>query len=361
MPSVTISADTIGSVQPNAPTGLTATTAFDGVQLDWVNPTNTPIDYIQIASSTTNNVAAGFTTVANVKSTAFYDHSTTAGNVYYWVRAVSTLGNIGPWNAGNTSGTLGVPQEVTITGAARGEMLVYTGTAWVDTTEVAQSVGANAAPTFTRETTSTTGSRTAARVRKTLTSNSRTDGDGPNLVWSYTDSTGGYDYGGMRFRYYASGYHDLIGFTSTDVGNAFSPSTTLFIIGANTAVFTGAVQSSNADNAIGYTTGAGGTVTQLTSKTTPVTINTPTGEITMNNSSLAAGFANAFVVNNSTITATDSVVVNLEAGAAVFERYGVFAGNIQAGSFSIWLRNFSAVALAESVVVRYTIIRGANA
>ncbi|CAB4154797.1 hypothetical protein UFOVP642_31 [uncultured Caudovirales phage] len=132
MASVTISAGTIGGSQPNAPTGLTTSTAFDGVQLDWVNPTNTPIDYIQIAASTTNNVAAGFTTVANVKTTAFYDHSTVAGNVYYWVRAVSTLGNIGPWNAGDTAGTVGSPQEVTITTAAIGQIVAYDGTKWVN-------------------------------------------------------------------------------------------------------------------------------------------------------------------------------------------------------------------------------------
>ena len=359
MASVTISSATVGGSQPNAPTGLTTTTAFDGVQLDWVNPTNTPIEYIQIASSTTNNVAAGFTTVANVKTTAFYDHSTMAGNVFYWVRAVSTLGNIGPWNAADTAGTVGSPQEVTITAPARGQTLVYTGTLWANSSELAQNINANAAPTFTRETTSTT-LRTAARIRKTLTSGSRTNNDGPVLAFSYTDTTGGYDYGALRFRYSSTGDHDLVAFTSTDTANTFATPTTLFIAGANTAVFTGAVQSTNAANAIGYGTGAGGTVTQLTSKVTPVTIDTPTGEITMHNSSLASGFANAFVVNNSTITATDAVVVNIESGAAIFERYGVFAGNIQAGSFSVWLRNFSGVALAESVVVRYAIIKGSN-
>ena len=132
MANVTVSATTIGSTQPDAPTGLTTATAFDGVQLDWTNPTNTPIEYIQIAASTTNNVAAGFSTVANVKTTAFYDHSTLAGNVFYWVRAVSTLGNVGPWNAADTAGTVGTPQEVTITTPVVGQTLVYDSTKWVN-------------------------------------------------------------------------------------------------------------------------------------------------------------------------------------------------------------------------------------
>ena len=360
MANVTINSGTIGSIQPNAPTGLTATTAFDGVQLDWVNPTNTPIEYIQIASSTTNNVAAGFSTVANVKSTAFYDHSTIAGNVYYCVRAVSTLGNIGPWNAADTAGTLGTPQEVTITSAATGDLLTYDGTKWVNSKEVSQNISGNAAPTFTRATTSTT-IRTALRIRKSLTTGSRTDGDGPNLVWSYTDGTGGYDYGGMRFRYYGSGDHDLVIFTSTDTSNAFGGATTLATINSTVSTFAGAPQSTNNSNAIGYATGAGATVTQLTSKSTGVTIDTPTGAITCNAAALASATNVSFTVTNSTVQATDSVIVNLVSGTANNTSYWVWAGLISAGSFQIGIRNITGGSLSEAIVLRYSIIRGVSA
>lgn len=243
MASVTISSATVGGTQPAAPSGLTTTTAFDGVQLDWTNPTNTPIEYIQIASSTTNNVAVGFTTVANVKTTAFYDHSTTAGTVYYWVRAVSTLGNIGPWNAADTAGTVGTPQEVTITAPAVGQTLVYDSAKWVN------------AP-------------------------------------------------------------------------------------------------------LGLPPGTGATVTQATSKTTAVTINSLTGRITLNNSNLAVAFGNTFTVNNSTVTATDAIITNIVSGAAVASRYHVQAHNMTAGAFNMSIRNLSAVDLAEAVVVSYVIIRG---
>lgn len=358
--AIVISGATLGTTQPNAPTGLTTATAFDGVQLDWVNPTNTPIDYIQIASSTTNNVAAGFTTVANVKTTAFYDHSTSGGTRYYWVRAVSTLGNIGPWNAADTAGTIGTPQEVTITTPVRGNLVVYDGSIWANTNEIIQSTSGNAATTISRETTSTT-ARTTARVRKSLTSGTRTDGDGPNLVWSYTDSTGGYDYGGMRFRYFGSGFHDLIGFTSTDTSNAFGSATTLFTIGANTAVFGGGVQSTNATNGMGYATGAGSTVTQLTSKSTAVTINTPTGAITSNSATLNTATTVSFTVNNTSMSSTDAVVVNIASGASSVNNYFCWAGAFATNSFQIAIRNVTGSNLSETLVIRYAIIKSADA
>ena len=359
--AIVISGATLGTTQPNAPTGLTTATAFDGVQLDWVNPTNTPIDYIQIASSTTNNVAAGFSTVANVKTTAFYDHSTSGGIRYYWVRAVSTLGNIGPWNAADTAGTIGTPQEVAITTPAKGELVVYNGTIWVNNSEVAQNISANAAPTFTREATSTTLQRTGMRIRKTLTSGSRADGDGANMAWSYTDSTGGYDYGGMRFRYFGSGFHDLIGFTSTDTSNAFGSATILFTIGANTAVFGGGVQSTNATNGMGYATGAGSTVTQLTSKSTAVTINTPTGAITSNSATLNSATTVSFTVNNTSMSSTDAVVVNIASGASSVNNYFCWAGAFATNSFQIAIRNVTGSNLSETLVIRYAIIKSADA
>ena len=59
---------------------------------------------------------------------------------------------------------------------------------------------------------------------------------------------------------------------------------------------------------IGPTTG--GTVTQSSSKTTGVTLNTASGQITMNGASLAGGAEATFTVTNSEISSTDVVVVN---------------------------------------------------
>ncbi len=54
---------------------------------------------------------------------------------------------------------------------------------------------------------------------------------------------------------------------------------------------------------IGPTTG--GTVTQATNKTTGVTLNAASGQITMNGASLAGGAEATFTVTNSEIAATD--------------------------------------------------------
>ena len=69
----------------------------------------------------------------------------------------------------------------------------------------------------------------------------------------------------------------------------------------------------------------GGTVTQATNKTTGVTLNTESGQITMNNAALAAAAEVSFTVTNSEIAATDVVVVNHgsagTAGSAGFGRH----------------------------------------
>ena len=61
-----------------------------------------------------------------------------------------------------------------------------------------------------------------------------------------------------------------------------------------------------AGSLIGPTTG--GTVTQATNKGTGVTLNTQSGQITMNNAALADAAEVSFTVTNSKIAATDVVV-----------------------------------------------------
>lgn len=80
---------------------------------------------------------------------------------------------------------------------------------------------------------------------------------------------------------------------------------------------------------IGYGTGLGGTVTQLTSKSTAVTLNKPTGQITMNNAALAAGAIASFQFLNSLITTSDMVIVTLNNKT---DSYNVWSGTLSNGS-----------------------------
>ena len=108
-------------------------------------------------------------------------------------------------------------------------------------------------------------------------------------------------------------------------------------------------------NAVGYGTGAGGTVTQATSRTTSVTINKPTGSITM---FTAAGSTtwSGFFVNNSLVGANDTVILSLKGGNSG-QFYTFQVGAVSAGLFQI---NFlSSGTNSDAPVINFAIIKGA--
>lgn len=110
------------------------------------------------------------------------------------------------------------------------------------------------------------------------------------------------------------------------------------------------------DEQFGYTTAAQGTVTQLTSKSTAVTLNKSAGVITMNNASLATATNATFTLNNSLISANDAVVLTISGGQATPGSYNVFANALSAGSVSITLRNISGGSLSEAIVINFALI-----
>lgn len=113
-------------------------------------------------------------------------------------------------------------------------------------------------------------------------------------------------------------------------------------------------------NGVGYATGAGGTVTQLTSKSTGVTLSKPSGAITMNAAALAAATTVSFVLTNTFIAATDVVAVNIKSGGTL-GAYTVTVSAVAAGSCTISLRNESAGSLSEAVVLNFAVIKAVAA
>jgi hypothetical protein len=107
---------------------------------------------------------------------------------------------------------------------------------------------------------------------------------------------------------------------------------------------------------LGYTAAAQGTVTQLTSKSTAVTLNKSAGSITMNNASLATATNATFTFNNSLISANDTVILTIAGGQATPGSYNVFANALAAGSVSISLRNISGGSLSEAIVINFALI-----
>ena len=118
---------------------------------------------------------------------------------------------------------------------------------------------------------------------------------------------------------------------------------------------TGAVLS-RGGGLIGY--GSGGTVTQATSKTTPVTLNKPTGTVYMNNSALPAGGIATFVVNNFLVTSVDNVVITQ--GWAT-ESYRMQVQDVFNGYFRVQIENRNSVSLSEGVRFNFTVFKGAAA
>jgi hypothetical protein len=113
------------------------------------------------------------------------------------------------------------------------------------------------------------------------------------------------------------------------------------------------------ESAIGYSTGTGGTVTQATDKATGVTLNKRCGQITMQATNLAAATIVSFVLTNSTIGANDLLVLQHQSGGTL----GSYTLNAAcaAGSATIYVRNNTAGGLAEALVIRYAVIKGAVA
>lgn len=107
---------------------------------------------------------------------------------------------------------------------------------------------------------------------------------------------------------------------------------------------------------LGYTAAAQGTVTQLTDKSTAVTLNKSAGRITMNNASLATATNATFTLNNSFISANDTVILTISGGQATPGSYNVFANALAAGSVSITLRNISGGTLSEAIVVNFALL-----
>lgn len=151
-----------------------------------------------------------------------------------------------------------------------------------------------------------------------------------------------------------------IGTGSVSVDNISLDSNIISTIDANTNIVlspngTGEV---HATGKLGYSSG-GGTVTQSSSKTTGVTLNAKSGQITMNNAALADDATAAFTFTNSFIAATDVVIVNV-ASVGTAGGYQLTVGAVAAGSCSISVLNVSGGSLSQAIVINFVVIKGVS-
>jgi hypothetical protein len=117
----------------------------------------------------------------------------------------------------------------------------------------------------------------------------------------------------------------------------------------------GSILSSSSSGGIGYTSGAGGTVTQTASRTTGVTLNTVTGAITLVSAAGSASFQ-SFTVTNSSVAASDTVNAVQKSGT---DKYQIFVTNVSAGSFVITFATTGGTT-TEQPVFNFTVTKGAT-
>jgi hypothetical protein len=97
-------------------------------------------------------------------------------------------------------------------------------------------------------------------------------------------------------------------------------------------------------------------VTQLTSITTVVTVNSHNGIITTVSSTLAANAKTSFTVLNDKVTADSKVLLTVQYGGAAAGIPSLILGAVQAGSFGITIGNGGNVALNNAMRIHFMIL-----
>jgi hypothetical protein len=161
-----------------------------------------------------------------------------------------------------------------------------------------------------------------------------------------------------RWNFYADGTANNAYAGNSRFGGVTVPVATVDVTGSVAATTT--ILSTGATSGVGYATGAGGSQTQLTSRTTGVTLNTICGSITLFSTTTTAGTFASFTVTNSAVAATDVVVINIGASATA-DRYNVTVTAVAAGSFRVQIHNVAAVGVAEAPVLNFAIIKAVTA
>ena len=135
------------------------------------------------------------------------------------------------------------------------------------------------------------------------------------------------------------------------------------VIGANSSA---AITGTNvlSTTTLGYKAGSGGTFNQSdgegTGKAKTVVINKINGEIVMDAAALGIGATAAFTLTNSTIAATDVVIVNV-ASVGTAGAYQVTVGAVAAGSCSISVLNVSGGSLSQAIKLNFAVIKAVKA
>jgi hypothetical protein len=179
-----------------------------------------------------------------------------------------------------------------------------------------------------------------------------------NLRAAMTDETGT---GSLVFATTPTLVTPVITNPTVTTGTFTSPALVTPVIG----VATGTSLSTTGNQVIssvgkhGYATGSGGTVIQGSSKSTGVTLNKSTGQITLDGAALAASTTVTFTLTNTVIEVGDILIMNHISGGTA----GSYLLNAQSGSglANINVRNISLGSLSEAIVIAFAVIKAVTA
>ena len=142
-------------------------------------------------------------------------------------------------------------------------------------------------------------------------------------------------------------------------GVAFDGTANITVADATKLPTTGGNVSGNlrvTSGVLGYGPGAGGTATQETSKSAPVTLNKPCGQITMHPAEMGTGSL-GFTLNNSLLSDADGLIVT---PTGPFTNYAVeVAYYPTATSVVLRVRNFD-VPRSDALIINFMLIKGSK-
>lgn len=159
---------------------------------------------------------------------------------------------------------------------------------------------------------------------------------------------------GFNFTQFNTNSWRLDGLSAASVLEIGGNTTTVTITGAVTGL--SSIKSSHPTAGVGYATGAGGAVTQLTSRTTGVTINKASGAITLFSEAGTTAYT-SFTVTNSAVEAADTIEVSVKSST---NKYLAFVTVVAAGSFEITF-NTTGGAAVDAPVFNFAVIKAVAA
>jgi hypothetical protein len=312
--------------------GAVGNYAFEFVSVDggvtiWIFDNSRPTD---VFSSPVNITSS---TVAN----------TTASGALVVAGGVGIAGNL--YVGGNIVGNITVT-GISLTGNVTGGNVIATGVV----TAAGNVTGGNI---ITGGLISTTGNITGGNVNTNQLSLSG------NVISAF-NVTGNVTSGNVRSPGVMSAAGNVTGGNITTAGALVTTGSTInagiATTGNISAGGTGGIVSTGVGK-IGYSTG--GAVTQATDKSTGVTLNTVTGEITMSAATLSGDSTVTFTMTNSTVANTDVMILNQVGGGNI----GFYSFNAvcNSGSANIAVHNMTNNNRGDAIVIRYAVIKGAIA